>query len=161
MSRIVHPLPPVFCADSEVLILGSFPSVKSREAAFYYQHPQNRFWAVLSAVTHAVSIPSTVDAETQLLLENHLAIWDCIGSCEITGSRDSSIRDVIPNDIVKVLNQTRIRKIFCNGSEAYRCYETYLFPQTRMTAARLPSTSPANAAWSLPRLITAWSVILL
>lgn len=159
MSRIVHPIPPLYSPDSETLILGSFPSVKSREGAFFYHHPQNRFWRVIAAVTQS-SVPQTVEEKKTLILEHHLALWDSIGSCEIVGSQDSSIRNVIPNDVAAILRQSSIHRIFCNGATAYQYYQKYIQPQTSMQAVKLPSTSPANASWSLERLIAAWSEIV-
>lgn len=159
MSRIVHPIPPLYRPDSETLILGSFPSVKSREGAFFYHHPQNRFWRVIAAVTRS-PVPQTIAEKTALLLDHRLALWDSIGSCEIIGSQDSSIRNVVPNDVGSILEQTDVCRIFCNGATAHQYYQRYIQPQTGMPATKLPSTSPANANWSLERLIAAWSVII-
>lgn len=155
----VHPIPPLFDKNSRVLILGSFPSVKSREAKFFYGHPQNRFWRVLAALTNS-SLPHTIAEKTELVLKNHFALWDSIGSCTITGSSDSSIRDVVPNDLSVILDHAPIERIFCNGTASLNCYRRYIEPQLRRPAVSLPSTSPANAAWSLPRLIEAWRAIL-
>ncbi len=157
-GRLVHPIPPVWDAHSEILILGSFPSVKSREVAFFYGHPQNRFWTVTAALFHE-STPQTVADRRVFLLRNHLALWDVIASCRITGSSDSSIRDVIPNDIRPLLEAAPIRGIFTNGQTAFRLYQRHLLPQLGREAVCLPSTSPANAAWSRDRLIAAWSII--
>lgn len=159
MSVVVHPIPPLYAPDAAVLILGSFPSVKSREAAFFYHHPQNRFWRVIAAVTHQ-PVPQSIVEKRALILSNRLALWDSIGSCEIIGSQDSTIHNVVPNDIAGILAQTQITRIFCNGATAYRAYETYIQPKTGLQAVKLPSTSPANAAWSLERLISAWSQIM-
>ncbi len=148
MSRVVHPIPPLYRADSRVLILGSFPSVKSREGAFFYHHPQNRFWRVIAAVTNW-PVPQSVEEKTQMMLANHIALWDSI-----------AIRDVIPNDLRPILRQTQIRRIFCNGAASYQYYQKYLLSQTGMEAVKLPSTSPANASWTLERLTRAWAVIL-
>ena len=155
----VYPIPPLFDAQSRVLILGSFPSVKSREAQFFYGHPQNRFWRVLAAVTGA-PLPVTVEEKRRLILSHHLALWDSIASCTVTGSSDSSIRDVVPNDLSVILDHAPIERIFCNGAASLNCYRRYIEPQLRHPAVSLPSTSPANAAWSLPRLIEAWRAIL-
>ncbi len=155
---IKHPIAPVFDACSEVLILGSFPSVKSREQAFFYGHPQNRFWRVLAAVFGA-EIPQTVPEKRAFLLANRIAVWDVIASCEITGSADSSIRDVVPNDVRRVLDGSRIRQIFVNGKTAETYYKRYLQPVLAREAICLPSTSPANAAWSVERLVAAWQVV--
>ena len=154
-----HTIAPVYDARIRVLILGSFPSVKSREAAFFYGHPQNRFWRVLSALTGA-PVPQSIPEKQALLLNHGIALWDTIASCEITGSSDSSIRNVTPNDLTPILQTAKIRKIYCNGTASWRLYQKYLLPQTKLPAQKLPSTSPANAAWTLPRLVDAWRVIL-
>lgn len=155
---IQHPLPPLFDAESRVLILGSFPSVKSREGCFFYHHPQNRFWKVLAAVlqTH---VPTTVEEKAAMLHRHHIALWDTIASCEITGSSDSSIRNVVPNDLSPILTGADIQAIFCNGNTAYTYYQKYLQKSTGIIAGKLPSTSPANAAWSQERLIAEWAAI--
>lgn len=159
MEVIVHPLPPLYDRDSAVLILGSFPSVASRQTCFFYGHPQNRFWQVIAAVT-GQRAPHSVEEKKQLILSNHLALWDVIGQCRITGSQDSSIRQVVPNDIRPILAETGLRRIFCNGATAMRYYEKYILPDTGLRAVQLPSTSPANAVWSLDRLVEAWRQIL-
>jgi hypoxanthine-DNA glycosylase len=156
-ERIVHPFEPFFDADSRILILGSFPSVKSREVRFFYGHPQNRFWKVIAAV-FGEPTPETIPEKKELLKKNHIALWDSIHSCTITGSSDSSIRDVVPNDIRGILETARIRRIFCNGAMSFRMYQKYIFPETGVEAVKLPSTSPANAAWKMDRLTEAWSV---
>lgn len=158
--RETHPIAPVFDADSRILILGSFPSVKSREAMFFYGHPQNRFWRVTAAVFEN-DIPQTIDEKRSFLLRNHIAVWDVIASCEIVGSSDSSIREVVPNDLSDILKTAQIRKIFVNGGTAAKYYAKYQYPRTGIAAETLPSTSPANAAWTLQKLIAAWQVIRL
>lgn len=155
---VTHPIEPVFDEKARILILGSFPSVKSREEMFFYGHPQNRFWKVLAAV-YGQEVPQTVAEKKGFLLENHIALWDVIGSCEITGSSDSSIRNVVPNDLSKILDCADIGKIFVNGKTAQRYYRKYLEKHTGQEAICLPSTSPANAGWSLERLVQAWKVI--
>ena len=157
---IIHPIPPVFNESSEVLILGSFPSVKSREAAFFYGHPQNRFWKVLAAV-FGEEAPETVPRKKEFLLRHRVALWDVIGSCEIEGSSDASIRDVTVNDLNVILAKADIRQIYVNGKTAYRYYLKYTQPLTDREAVCLPSTSPANAAWSLDKLTQAWDIIRL
>lgn len=155
---IVHPIPPVFDAHSEVLILGSFPSVKSRESGFFYGHPQNRFWKVTAAV-FSEETPVTVEEKKAFLLRNHIAVWDVIGSCEIEGSSDATIRDVTVNDLDIILKKAVIKAIYVNGKKAYEMYQRYTQPMIGREAICLPSTSPANAAWNIDRLIEAWRVI--
>ena len=155
---IKHPIEPVFDENSEVLILGSFPSVKSREEMFFYGHPQNRFWKVTAAVCGA-KIPETTEEKRAFLLENKIAVWDVIGSCDIEGSADSTIKNVVPNDISRILEHADIKKIFVNGKTAERNYNKYIKGTVKREATALPSTSPANAAWSVERLIESWSVI--
>jgi len=157
-KRIDHPIPPLFDRDSRILILGSFPSVKSREAAFFYGHPQNRFWKTMARVL-SCPVPGTIDEKKEFLHRNHVAVWDVIKSCDIIGSSDSSIRNVVPNDLTDILDQCDIRQIFCNGAKSHQYYEKYLREQTGIEACRLPSTSPANAAFSLDRLENEWKVI--
>lgn len=154
----VHPIPPVFDADSTVLVLGSFPSVKSRESGFFYGHAQNRFWRVTAAV-FGCPVPVTIPEKRAFLLQNHVALWDVIASCDIDGSSDASIKNVRPNDLAPLLAASKITHIFTNCATADALYIRWQFPATGIPAVRLPSTSPANAAWSLDRLIDAWRVI--
>ena len=156
----IHPIPPLFSEKSETLILGSFPSVKSREAAFFYGHPQNRFWAVLAAV-YGCEKPGTVEEKKRLVIENRLALWDVIGECDIQGSADSSIKSVTANDLSVILDNCRIDRIFVNGKTAEKYYNKYTLPKTGIKEVCLPSTSPANAAWSFERLVEAWKIITL
>ena len=141
-----------------MLILGSFPSVKSREQAFFYGHPQNRFWLVLSNIFES-EVPSTIEDKKRLILNNRLALWDVIAECEITGSSDSSIKNVIPNDIGKILADSNIKEIFVNGRTAEKYYIRFTEPIIGKKAIRLPSTSPANAAWSLEALCSEWRIL--
>ncbi len=157
-QRILHPFGPLFQPESRILILGSFPSVKSREQNFFYGHPQNRFWKVVAAL-YGQETPRTIPEKTALILDNRLALWDSIASCVITGSSDASIREVRPNDLRLILDHCPIGKIFCNGRKSYEMYEKYILPSIGREAACLPSTSPANAQWSLERLTEAWSVL--
>ena len=159
MSVLQHPFGPLYCGNSKVLILGSFPSVKSREQNFFYGHPQNRFWKVVAHVFDD-DVPETIEEKKALILEHGLALWDSIASCEITGSSDSSIRNVKTNDISIILNNCNIERIYCNGRKSYELYHKYIQPRTGREAICLPSTSPANAAWTLDKLIAAWRVIL-
>ena len=157
-QSITHPIPPLYDADSRILILGSFPSVKSREAAFFYGHPQNRFWKLIAGLLSR-PVPETVEEKSRLLHENHIALWDTIQSCRIVGSSDSSIRDVVANDLTPILETAKIRKIYCNGAKSHEYYRKYIEKNTGIKAVKLPSTSPANAAFSLDRLAREWSVI--
>lgn len=157
-QAILHPIPPLFDADSKKLILGSFPSVKSREAMFFYGHPQNRFWKLLARL-YDEETPATIEEKKRLILSHHLALWDSIHSCEIVGSSDSSVRNVVPNDLSLILEHSKVDTIFCNGALSYNMYTKYIFPSTGIKAIKLPSTSPANAAFSLERLSTQWKVI--
>lgn len=154
----IHPIPPVYNEKSEILILGSFPSVKSREAMFFYGHPQNRFWRVTAAVFGCAE-PETVEEKKQFLLDNGIAVWDVIASCEITGSSDSSIKNAVSNDIKGILEKTNIKRIFVNGKTALKYYEKYIKPEIGLNAVCLPSTSPANATWSVEKLVEAWGII--
>ena len=159
MEQVTHPIAPVFDENSRILILGSFPSVKSREAAFFYGHPQNRFWKVVSGVL-GCDCPRTIEEKRTMLLAHHIALWDVIASCRIEGSSDSSIRDAVPTDLSVLLARAPIRAVFCNGQTAFRLYARYQEQETGLPAMLLPSTSPANAAYSVPRLLESWSVIL-
>lgn len=152
---VAHNIPPVYDENSEILILGSFPSVKSREAAFFYGHPQNRFWRVIAAV-YGDDPGSTPETKTAFLLRNHIALWDVIGQCEIVGSADATIKNVVPNDLTAILSAANIKAIFVNGSTAAKYYRKFQLPVTGREAITLPSTSPANAAKRLDDLIAVW-----
>jgi len=125
---------------------------------FFYGHPQNRFWRVLAFLLN-VPAPETSDDKKKMLLSHNIAVWDVIASCDITGSSDSSIKNVVPNDIGAILRGSRIKRIFVNGGTALRMYNKYILPITDISAVYLPSTSPANVAWTLERLCGAWKVI--
>lgn len=158
-EKVNHSFEPIFDRESRVLILGTFPSVKSREQQFYYGHPQNRFWKLLALLTDS-SVPRAIDEKKDMLLRSHIAIWDVVESCEIIGSSDSSIRNVVPADLNRILKSAPIQAIYANGTKAYELYQKYAQPMTGRQAEKLPSTSPANAAWQLERLVEAWRVIL-
>lgn len=158
MESVKHNIDPVYDARSRVLILGSFPSVKSREGHFFYHHPQNRFWRVLAALAEE-AVPQSIEEKKTFLIRNHIAVWDVIESCDIEGSSDSSIKNVTANDLSRILEAAPVGQIFCNGAASYRLYEKYCRAATGRTAVKLPSTSPANAAASLERLIEAWQVV--
>ena len=169
MERIVHNIPPVFDGSSRVLVLGSFPSVKSREGRFFYHHPQNRFWKVAACCLGTAAcrgnlcegyVPAEIEEKREFLLTHGIAVWDVIESCEITGSSDSSIKNAVPNDLSRILRTAPVERIGCNGTASYTLYGKYLEQTTKRAAVRLPSTSPANAAWSLERLVEAWKPFL-
>ena len=159
-QQLTHEFSPVYDKHSKILILGTFPSVKSREQQFYYGHPQNRFWKVLSHITKEPA-PTAVEEKKHLLLSHGIAVWDVIQSCEIIGSSDSSIRNVVPADIPRLLQHCPITAIFGNGNKACELFEKYSVPALKdyteiCQIQKLPSTSPANAAWSLQRLCDYW-----
>lgn len=154
-----HTFGPVYNKESKILILGSFPSVKSREGGFYYHHPQNRFWKVISSL-YGEETPCSLEEKKAILLRNHIAIWDVIDRCDIEGSSDSSIKNVVPADIAGLLKKTSIQKIYANGNKAYELYQKYCFPVTKHDIIKLPSTSPANAAWTFERLCEEWKQIM-
>lgn len=159
MEHIAHPFAPVVDAGCHTLILGSFPSVKSRENAFYYGHPQNRFWRMLAAV-YGEAVPGSIREKQALLLRHHLALWDVIAACEITGSSDASVRNAVPVEIARVTAVAPIRRVICNGALAAKLYRQHLQAVTGVAAVAAPSTSPANAAWSLDRLTLAWAALI-
>lgn len=158
-ERVRHEFPPVYNENSRILILGSLPSVKSREQMFYYGHPQNRFWKVIAGLT-GVSVPSTIPEKKALLLAQGIAVSDVIAECDIIGSSDSSIRNVIPMDLQEILENAKIRQIYANGNTAKKLFERFQKKSCQRDIIGLPSTSPANAAYSLDRLIEAWTCIL-
>lgn len=157
-THVSHDFEPVFDENSKVLILGTFPSVKSRENRFYYGHPQNRFWKVIAGLTES-EVPQTIEEKKKLLLEHGIAIWDVIESCDIIGSSDSSIKNVVPADIESVVANSKIQNIYANGGTAKKLYEKYSQKKTGREIIGLPSTSPANAAYSLERLLECWQKV--
>ena len=158
-NRIEHPIKPIYDKNSRILILGSFPSVKSREQMFFYGHPQNRFWKLLAALFET-DLPETIEEKKAFLIKHHIAVWDVIASCDIIGSSDSTITNVIANDLTPILETANIQTIYVNGAKAFELYKKYIFPVTKKEAVKLPSTSPANAAYSLEKLKSEWSRIL-
>lgn len=157
-QHIIHPIPPFYDSTSKVLILGSFPSIKTRESGFFYGHPQNRFWKLMAELFDT-DRPETIEEKKKLLKDHHLALWDSIRSCDIIGSSDSSIKNVVPNDLSEIVNKADIRLIITNGKKSDEIYRKYCMEQTGREAVCLPSTSPANAAWTLDRLKDRWSII--
>ena len=150
----IHNIEPIYNKESKILILGSFPSVKSREGMFFYNHPQNRFWKVISGVLE-LPTPETIEQKKIFLNSNKIALWDVIRSCDINNSSDSSIKNIEVNDINEILRNSNVKAVFTNGNKAYQLYVRYF----DKNAILLPSTSPANAAFSLNQLIIEWSVI--
>ena len=157
---LIHPFDPLYDENSRILILGSFPSVKSREVNFYYGHPRNRFWQLM-AILLGEELPSDVPGKRAMLLRHGIALYDVIASCDITGSSDSSIRNARVSDLSPILSSSQIGdRIFVNGKKAGDLYRKYTWPVTGIPCRVLPSTSPANAAWSLQRLVKEWGEIL-
>lgn len=159
LTHVTHTFAPVYDQNSRILILGSFPSVKSREQQFYYGHPQNRFWKVMAQLC-GEGKPETIEEKKAFLLKHHIALWDVIESCDIMGSSDSSIRNVIPNDMNVILKAAEIQGIFVNGDKAYQLYLKYCKKEGQPLLKKLPSTSPANAAWNMEKLLAAWGEAL-
>lgn len=159
LQTVVHTIPPLYDSQSRVLLLGSIPSPKSREVGFFYGHPQNRFWRVLAAVL-GEAVPQTIEAKRAMCLAHHVALWDTIARCDIAGASDTSIRNAVPNDIGKLVRESEITRIFATGGKSAELYRKLIEPTLHIPITQLPSTSPANAAWSLERLIEAYRVIL-
>ena len=159
MGKVQHTFNPFYDRNSKILILGSMPSVKSRELGFYYMHPQNRFWQVLQIVFNDKIKDNTIESKKEFLIKHKIALWDVIKSCEITSSSDASIKKVIPNNIKKLLKKTKIKKIYTTGKKAYDLYNKYIFSKTNVNATSLYSTSPANCAIKLEKLVENYQVI--
>lgn len=159
MPNVVHPLEPLFNSHSRVLVLGTMPSPKSRQKSFYYAHPQNRFWPVMARVLNKQP-PASNEQRAAMLLQHGIALWDVLASCDIVGASDASIRNPVPNDLTRITEVAPIRQIFCTGSTAARLYRRLIQPKLGLGAIQLPSTSPANAQWSLERLVDAYREIL-
>lgn len=157
--RASHEFPPVFDKNSEILILGSFPSVKSREESFFYANPQNRFWKLMAQLLNE-STPKDTKDKIAMLKKHKIALWDVIESCDIVGSSDSSISNVVPVDISQILSKANIIKVYANGGKAFELYNKYLYPKTQLEITKLPSTSPANAGYSFDKLLSEWKKIL-
>ena len=158
--HVVHPFEPIFDEHSRILVLGSLPSVRSRENRFYYGHPQNRFWRVLASVFRE-SVPETIEEKTALLLRHGVALWDAVGECDVVGSSDAAIRNVQPTDLSRIFDKCAIETVYANGRTAAKYYDRLQKPLYGRPIVPLPSTSPANAAWTLERLIEAWQAITL
>lgn len=158
-QRVRHEFPPIYDKESRILILGSLPSVKSREQKFYYGHPQNRFWRVIAGLT-GNDVPQRIEEKRAMLLREHIAVSDVIAECDIIGSSDSSIRNVVPMDLWEILDNADIRQIYANGGTAGKLFQKYQHKSCGREIISLPSTSPANAAFSLDRLLQEWGRIL-
>lgn len=159
-EHIIHPFPPLYNSDSRILILGSLPSVKSREQMFFYGHPQNRFWKMISRVFEE-KVPQTIDEKKLLMLQHKIAMWDTIYSCDIIGSSDNSIKNVVPTDLKSIVDNSKICKVICNGKTSGKYYEKYQMKYLGIEPDILPSTSPANAAYSLEKLVDIWKKSLM
>lgn len=157
-THVKHTFEPVYDENSKILILGSLPSVKSREQGFYYGHPQNRFWKVLSILLNW-NEPQSIEEKKEMLLKNKIAIWDVLDSCDIVGSSDSSIKNPVAADIQGLLEKSKIEKIYVNGTTAGKYYKKYVLPLTGMEATILQSTSPLNCRYNLEKLVDNWKVI--
>ncbi len=153
---MIHPFEAVFDRYSSMLILGTFPSEKSRKDGFFYGHPQNRFWKLITLLTKSKKIPESIEEKIEILLKNNIALWDVIHSCDIKGSSDASITNVVPNDLSKILKCSNIQQIYANGEKAYRIYMKYCYKNIGKDIIKLPSTSPANASYSLAKLKDEW-----
>ena len=160
MEHVQHTINPIYNEKSNILILGTFPSVKSRENKFFYSHPQNRFWKIIAYITNTSPVPSTIDEKKNMLLNNKIALFDVIKSCDITGSSDTSIKNVEPWDLSIILDSCNIKKIYANGNKAYELYMKYCYNNLKRSIIKLPSTSPANASFNFERLLSEWSKIL-
>lgn len=160
MEHVQHTINPIYNEKSNILILGTFPSVKSRENKFFYSHPQNRFWKIIAYMTNTSPVPSTIDEKKNMLLNNKIALFDVIKSCDITGSSDTSIKNVEPWDLSIILDACNIKKIYANGNKAYELYMKYCYNNLKRSIIKLPSTSPANASFNFERLLSEWSQIL-
>ncbi|MBQ1287155.1 MAG: DNA-deoxyinosine glycosylase [Erysipelotrichaceae bacterium] len=157
-GTLVHPIEPVYDERSEILIMGSFPSVRSREVNFFYGHPQNRFWKLMERIYETGPLLNVEDKKA-FLHGHHIALWDVIRSCRISGSSDASICDVTVNDLHRILDHSPIRKIYVNGKTAEKMYRRYTMKLIGIECSVLPSTSPANAAWSMEKLFEVWKQI--
>ena len=158
-NTIVHPLEPLYDKNSKILILGSFPSIKTREYGFFYGHKQNRFWKILSGIFDE-EIADTIEDKRAFLIKHNIAVWDSIYSCDIIGSSDSTIKNVVPTDLKPILKGSRVDRIFCNGATSYKYFHQFSEKDLGIKGVKLPSSSPANAAYSINRLIDEWKIIL-
>ncbi len=159
MGKVQHTFNPFYDRNSKILILGSMPSVKSRELGFYYMHPQNRFWRVLADILNE-SMPTTIEKRKQMLQKHHIALWDVLASCDIEGSSDSSITKAKPNDINRIIKESQVKNIFVTGRKAEDLYNKLCFSKTKIPCIYLPSTSPANCALPYKKIKSSYEIIL-
>lgn len=159
MSKVNHNFKPVYDNNSKILILGTIPSVKSREEGFYYGHPRNRFWQIMADIFET-NIPNTIKEKELFLLKNNIALWDVLKSCDIEGSSDNSIKNPIPNDVNNIIKKTNIKKIYTTGKKATELYNKYLYKKIKIECIYLPSTSPANQTISYDELKKEYNKIL-
>ena len=138
---------PVFDKNSKVLILGSFPSVKSREISFYYGNKQNRFWRMICGFFKE-TIPENTEDKKAFLLRNGVALWDMVSSCEIEGSADSSVKNAQIVDLEYILSNASIQKILLNGTLAYDLF-CQKYADLKIPYIKMPSTSPANPRFDM------------
>ena len=157
-EKQLHTFAPVYDENSKILILGTFPSVKSRENGFYYGNNNNRFWRVIADILND-SLPTTIQQKKSFLLRHNIALWDVASSCEIENSADSTIKNVVANDVKKITEQSKIEAIFCNGKTAFKLYEKFFKDSIEVDCFCLPSTSPANASFSFEKLKFQWQKI--
>ncbi|MGN0158454.1 MAG: DNA-deoxyinosine glycosylase [Brotaphodocola sp.] len=158
VETVFHEFPPLYDKQSSVLILGTIPSPKSREQGFYYGHPRNRFWKMLACVFEETE-PKTIEEKKQLVLRHHVALWDVLASCSIEGASDSSIRNVVPNDMNVIFSQAAIKAVFTTGTKATVLYRKYCEPMCHIPCIGLPSTSPANCRMTDENLLKEYLVI--
>jgi len=157
-NNIIHPFNPIYNAESKILILGSFPSIKSRENDYYYGNMRNRFWEIISTL-YGEQFPKTIKDKEILLLNHHIALYDVIYSCDIIKSYDSSIENVVPSNLSSIIKNSKIDNIYTNGNKAHDLYQKYLKEELMINDFKLPSTSPANARYTLDMLMESWSLI--
>lgn len=160
MEHVIHGIAPIVSPESEILILGTMPSPKSREAAFYYAHPQNRFWPAL-ALVYGVDLPNTREKKAALILTHRLALWDVLYSCDIVGASDASIKNPVPNDIPALIASSHITRVLCTGTTSARLYTKLVYPKTNIPCEILPSPSAANARMRLEDLAREYRRVIL
>ncbi len=157
-EHVIHPFDPLYDKQSRILILGSFPSPQSRKQQFFYGHPQNRFWRIMAKVLDE-DVPCTIEEKKEMMKRNHIALYDAIYSCDIIKASDSSIRNVVPSDLSSIIEGSKISRIYCNGRKSFECFLRYQKDIIKMDAIMLPSTSPANASFTLEKLYESWKEI--